>query len=50
VKEADEALRLDGLLAAHPDKRLPPAVRDRLVEQKPEWAEKAEQSGLPQAP
>jgi hypothetical protein len=47
VKEADEALRLDELLAAHPDKRLPPAVRDRLLEQKPEWAEKAEQSGLP---
>jgi len=47
AKEAEEALRLDELLAAHPDKRLPPALRQHLIEKKPDWAEKAEQGGLP---
>ncbi|APW61015.1 O-antigen ligase family protein [Paludisphaera borealis] len=50
VKEADEALRLDVLLAPHPDKRLPAAVRKQLQEKKSEWAEKAKQGGLPATP
>jgi hypothetical protein len=44
AKEAEEALRLDQLLAPHPDKRLPDPVRKRLEERLPEWREKAPQS------
>ncbi len=41
LKEAEEALRLDDLMKPHPDKRLPPAIRDRLENQVTEWKEKA---------
>jgi hypothetical protein len=49
VKEADEALRLDGL-TPHLDKKLPAAVREQLQDQRAEWAEKARQGGLPATP
>ncbi len=37
VQEAEEALRLDALLAPHPDKRLPASTRRRLEARLPEW-------------
>jgi hypothetical protein len=43
VSEATEALRLDKLLAPHPDKRLSDATRDRLISKLAQWTEKAEQ-------
>jgi O-Antigen ligase len=45
VKEANEALRLDGLMP-HRDKKLPAAVRERLVAQLPKWSEAAAKAPL----
>ncbi len=40
VEEAEEALRLDGLLKDHPEKQLPPADRERLEAMLDQWREK----------
>jgi tetratricopeptide (TPR) repeat protein len=40
VKEAEEALRLDRILAAHPDKQLPAAERGRLEAMLAGWRER----------
>jgi O-antigen ligase len=50
VKEANEALRLDGLLAAHPDKQLPAATRERLQAFIPKWSEAAANMPIQRAP
>jgi hypothetical protein len=42
VSEAKEALRLDQLLAPHPDKRLTEAIREQLRKQLPGWTKQAE--------
>jgi hypothetical protein len=41
VTEAKEALRLDRLLAPHPDKQLPAADRERLQAMREGWQERA---------
>ena len=50
LDEGREALRLDRLLAPHPDKRLEPTVRVWLESKIPAWAETAEKARQAQPP
>jgi hypothetical protein len=50
VKEANEALRLDDLMARHPVKQLPAAVRERLRALIPRWSDAAAKMPIQTAP